>query len=289
VPFRVVAKAQERFARQRNANRIDAKFADLRRLERRGLIPFVEAGDPDLETTLEILLALERSGADLIELGVPFSDPMAEGITIQRSSERALRAGATLPRILELVREFRRRSQTPLILFGYYNPFFRFGLGRLCREAREAGVDGILCVDLPPEESGELKRGADRAGLRLIYLLAPTSDEGRIRAVLRRASGFIYYVSVTGVTGARERLLEPLEKQVARLRRFTELPIAVGFGISRPEQASRIASFADAAVVGSALIDAIAAAPGRRDKVRRAGEFLSRLRRAIDGARPPRS
>lgn len=281
-----MANARLRFERQQISNRIDARFADLRRRGRHGLIPFVEAGDPDLETTLEILFALEKNGADLIELGVPFSDPMAEGITIQRSSERALRAGATLPRILELVRDFRRRSDTPLILFGYYNPFFRFGLGRLCREAREAGVDAFLCVDLPPEESAELKRCADRVGLRLIYLLAPTSDEERIRAVVRRASGFIYYVSVTGVTGARERLVEPLERQVARVRRFTPLPIAVGFGISRPSQASWIASFADAAVVGSALIDAIAAAPGRRDKARRAGEFLSRLRRAVDGGKP---
>jgi len=264
-------------------NRIDAEFADLRRSGRTALIPFVCAGDPDLRTTLKILRVLERSGADLIELGVPFSDPMADGPTIQRASERALRGGTSLPRVLELVREWRRESEIPLILFGYYNPFFHYGPKRLAAAAKEAGVDGILCVDLPPEESGELKRWTDKEGLDLIFLLAPTSNAERVRLVAREGRGFIYYVSVTGITGARKRFQEPLQSQVARLRRVTSLPVGVGFGISRPQQAAWIASFAEAVVVGSALIEAIEKAGRNSDKLKRAGEFVAGLKRAMNG------
>lgn len=269
-------------------NRIDAKFSDLRARERTALIPFVTAGDPDLETTLKILAVLERSGADAIELGVPFSDPMADGPTIQRASERALKNGATLPRIFEMVREFRRASEIPLILFGYYNPFFRHGLSRFAREARAAGVDGVLCVDLPPEESDELARPAEAQALHPIFLLAPTSDRERIRLVAQRGRGFLYYVSVTGVTGARKDLEDHLPAQVARVRRATSLPVGVGFGVSTPRQAEWIASFADAVVVGSALIAAMEGASGKREKVKRAGEFIARLKRAINGIRKHR-
>src|SRR3989304_3624323 len=187
-------------------NRIDEKFSALKSRGRTALITFITAGDPDLETAAKILRVLERSGADLVELGVPFSDPMADGPTIQRASERALQKGASLPRLLRMVREFRRVSEIPLILFGYYNPFFRYGLKRFTREASRAGVDGILCVDLPPEESGELKRWTDARGLDTIFLLAPTRDAGRIRLVGRQGRGFVYYVSVTGGTGARGRV-----------------------------------------------------------------------------------
>ena len=263
-------------------NRIDKKFAALKKQRRTALIPFVTAGDPDLATTLEILRALERAGADLIELGVPFSDPMADGPTIQRASERALEKGASLPRILQMVRKFRRHSEMPLILFGYYNPFLRYGLKRFTAEAEAAGVDGVLCVDLPPEESGELKRWTDARGLDTIFLLAPTSDIGRIRLVARRGRGFIYYVSVTGVTGARRSLENHLRARVARVRRETSLPVGVGFGISTPRQAAWIASFADAAVVGSALIGTMERARARREKVAQAGRFVARLKRAMN-------
>lgn len=262
-------------------NRIDKKFARLRGEGKAALIPFVTAGDPDLQTTLGILRALEQNGADCIELGVPFSDPMADGPTIQRSSERALRKGASLPGVLRMVRKFRRTSQIPLILFGYYNPFFRHGLKRFCQEAKAAGVDGILCVDLPPEESAELKRWADADELDTIFLLSPTSDIGRIRLVARQGRGFIYYVSVTGVTGARRRFEDRLRAQVARVQRFTSLPVGVGFGISTPKQAAWIASFADGAVVGSALVEVIERAAGSRAKVKEAGRFVARLKRAM--------
>lgn len=263
-------------------NRIDEKFSALKSRGRTALITFITAGDPDLETTAKILRVLERSGADLVELGVPFSDPMADGPTIQRASERALQKGASLPRILRMVREFRRDSEIPLILFGYYNPFFRYGLKRFTREASAAGVDGILCVDLPPEESGELKRWTDARGLDTIFLLAPTSDAGRIRLVARQGRGFVYYVSVTGVTGARRRFEDHLHAQVARVRRYTSLPVGVGFGISTPEQAAWIASFADAAVVGSALIEVMEKADQNQEKVKRAGLFVGRLKRAME-------
>jgi len=262
-------------------NRIDEKFAEIRARGKTALIPFVTAGDPDLRTTLKILRVLEENGADLIELGVPFSDPMADGTTVQRASERALRGGTTLPAVLELVREFRRRSEVPLILFGYYNPFFRYGTRRLARAARAAGVDGILCVDLPPEESDELKRWADAEGLDTIFLLAPTSDDGRIRLVAQKGRGFIYYVSVTGVTGSRRQLESLLHSRVALVRRHTSLPIGVGFGISTPQQAAWIASFADAVVVGSALIEVMERARGHQEKVRQAGRFVARLKRAM--------
>jgi tryptophan synthase alpha chain len=262
-------------------NRIDAKFSELRRRGEAALIPFITAGDPDLETTLKVLVALERSGADCIELGIPFSDPMADGLTIQRSSERALKKGATLPLILEMVREFRRKSETPLILFGYYNPFFRFGLENFTRKAKAAGADGLLCVDLPPEESGELKRWTQTQGLDIIFLLAPTSRAERIRLVVRRGRGFIYYVSVTGVTGARKSFEDHLPTQVARVRRYTSLPVGVGFGISTPQQAAWIASFADAAVIGSALVNVMEKAGRNQEKVRQAGAFISRIKRAM--------
>lgn len=263
-------------------NRIDAKFSALKAEGRSALIPFVEAGDPDLRTTLKVLHALAENGADLIELGIPFSDPMADGPTIQRASERALARGASLPDILEVVRRFRRRSEIPLILFGYYNPFFRYGLGRLARDAKAAGVDGLLCVDLPPEESGELVEKIKGQGLHMIFLLAPTSDPARIRLVTRKAGGFIYFVSVTGVTGSRSRFQRDLASLVSRVRRATPLPIGVGFGISSPKQAAWVASFADAVVVGSALIDAMEKAKRREDKAKGAAVFIAGLKRAMN-------
>ena len=265
--------------------RIGKKFAELKQRGEAALIPFVTAGDPDLATTLEILYAVEKGGADLIELGIPFSDPTADGPTIQRSSERALKNNLSLEKIFSLVRRFRRRSEVPLILFGYFNPFFHYGLKTFCRRAAAAGADGVLCVDLPPEESGELKQWSDPLGLDVIFLLSPTSGPDRILQAARQGSGFLYYVSVTGVTGARRSLDGRLRGQVARVRRAAALPVGVGFGISSPKQAAWIAGFADAAVVGSALVQLIESAKSRRQKAERAGEFVARLKGAMRRAR----
>lgn len=262
-------------------SRIETKFAELKRRGEAALIPFVTAGDPDLVTTLKILQALEKGGADCIELGIPFSDPTADGPTIQRSSERALKNGLSLPRIFRLVRQFRRTSDIPVVLFGYFNPIFRYGSKNFCLAAVRAGADGILCVDLPPEESEELKHWTDGNGLDLIFLLSPTSGRDRVRLVAGKGRGFIYYVSVTGVTGARQAIDDQLRSQVARVRRSTSLPVGVGFGISTPKQAAWIAGFADAAVVGSALVERIEKAKGGAEKARRAGAFVSELKRAM--------
>jgi len=262
-------------------SRIQEKFSELKKRGESALIPFVTAGDPDIATTLKILRSLEKAGADCIELGIPFSDPTADGPTIQRASERALKNGISLPRVLRLVREFRRASEVPVILFGYFNPFFRYGLKAFTEQAAAAGADGILCVDLPPEESDELKRWTDLCGLDLVFLLSPTSGPDRVKLVARRGRGFIYYVSVTGVTGARHRFENELQAQVARVRRATSLPVGVGFGISTPRQAAWIAQFADAAVVGSALIEVMEQARSRSEKARRAGVFIAAMKSAM--------
>ncbi len=262
-------------------SRIEAKFAELKKRGEAALIPFITAGDPDLKTTLKILRAVERGGADFIELGVPFSDPTADGATIQRASERAVKNGITLPQIFRLVRQFRSESDLPLILFGYFNRFFRYGVEKFCRQAVKAGVDGVLCVDLPPEESGELKQWTDAQGLDLIFLLSPTSGSDRIQLVARQGHGFIYYVSVTGVTGARRSFEDRLRAQVAKVRRATSLPVGVGFGISTPRQAGWIAGFADAAIVGSALVEIIERAKGSATKAQAAAAFVARLKRQM--------
>jgi len=266
-------------------SRIDKKFAELKRRGEAALIPFITAGDPDLATTLKIMHALEAGGADAMELGIPFSDPSADGPTIQRSSERALKRPITLPAIFRLVRRFRRTSQLPIILFGYYNPFFRFGLDKFARQAAQSGVDGVLCVDLPPEESGDLKRCTDPREVDVIFLLSPTSGADRRRIVARHGRGFIYYVSVTGVTGARQSFDSDLRRQVAQVRKVTKLPVGVGFGISKPRQAAWIAGFAEAAVVGSALIQRIEQAKSKAEKVEQAGKFVAQLKRAMKQAR----
>jgi tryptophan synthase alpha chain len=266
-------------------SRIQKTFSDLKGRGEAALIPFITAGDPDLATTLKIMRALEQGGADCIELGIPFSDPSADGPTIQRSSERALKRPVPLAAIFRLLRDFRRSSQVPVILFGYFNPFFRFGLKKFAREAASAGADGVLCVDLPPEESGELKRWTDAVGIDLIFLLSPTSGPTRVKLVARHGRGFIYYVSVTGVTGARRSFDDSLKTQVARVRKAGALPVGVGFGISTPQQAAWIAGFADAAVVGSALVEIIEHAKGNHEKAKQAGAFVAQLKRAMDQAR----
>lgn len=263
--------------------RIEQKFQRLREKERAALVTYITAGDPSLEVTPDIVFQLERSGADIVELGVPFSDPMADGPTIQLASERALKSGTTLRGVLNAVRTIRKRSEIPIILFGYYNPFFAYGLEKLATDAGEAGVDGILSVDLPPDEAGEFKVHTDSKGLNLVFLLAPNSTAERIGLVAEHASGFVYLVSVTGVTGERPNLDYSLEPVIEEIRRHIRLPVGVGFGVSAPSQASKIAKLADAVIVGSALVRIIEKGGGdTASLLSRIGEFVSGLSRACD-------
>jgi len=259
------------------AYRIRSRFEELKREGRGGLVPFIVAGDPDLATSKELIRELGRRGADIIELGVPFSDPVADGATIQAASERALRNPVTIGAILAVVAEARAEGlETPLILFSYFNPILQFGLERFADEARDAGVDGLLVTDLVPEESAEFRAILDRRGLSLIMLAAPTSSDQRLKKICDAASGFVYAVSRAGVTGARDATSGDAETLVARLRQFTDLPIAVGFGISTAAQVRETWRYADAAVVGSAIVAEI----GRdtaTDHVERVGRFVSQL------------
>lgn len=238
--------------------RLGARFKLLKAEGRGGLITFITAGDPDGDTSLEILKGLPAAGADIIELGMPFSDPMADGLAIQASSLRALKAGMTLRKTLDMVRAFRQDDdETPIVLMGYYNPVHHYGSEKFVTDAKAAGVDGLIIVDLPPEEETELCLPALAGGINFIYLIAPTTDDERLPKVLKNASGFVYYVSITGVTGTGSARLSDTRSAVERIRRHTDLPVAVGFGITSPEAAAEVASVADAAVVGSALINVI--------------------------------
>jgi tryptophan synthase alpha chain len=239
--------------------RIDARFAELKRDRRAAFVTFVTAGDPDLDTSLAIIKALPKAGADLIELGMPFTDPMADGPSIQAAGLRALRAGTTLKKTLNLVRAFRTEdAATPIVLMGYYNPIYTYGVDRFLGDARTVGVDGLILVDLPPEEDNELCLPALKAGLNFIRLATPTTDDKRLPAVLANTSGFVYYVSVTGITGSAAADSEKVATAVARIKRHTELPVCVGFGIKTADHAQAIATNADGAVVGTAIVDAIA-------------------------------
>jgi len=245
------------------SGRIGQRFAALKAEGRGGLVTFVTAGDPDPETSERIILGLPDAGADLIELGMPFSDPMADGPAIQASSQRALRAGASMRRTLELVRTFRARdAETPLVLMGYYNPIYSYGPGAFLRDAVDAGVDGLIIVDLPPEEDSELCEPAVKAGIDWIRLATPTTDDARLPAVLSNTGGFVYYVSIMGITGTKQASTDRVRAAVERLRRHTDLPVGVGFGIRTPDDTRAITSVADAAVVGSAIVDRIAAGLG---------------------------
>jgi tryptophan synthase alpha chain len=240
-------------------SRIEKRFAQLRREGRAGLVAYLSAGDPDPDTSLALFQGAAEAGADLIEIGMPFSDPMADGPSIQAAGQRALKAGMTLRKTLDMVRRLRQRDDdTPFVLMGYYNPIYRYGPDAFARDAVAAGVDGAIIVDLPPEEDEELAGPARAAGLDVVRLATPTSDEARLPAIVKHASGFIYYVAVAGTTGTRSADAASVHAAVARLRRFTELPIAVGFGIRTPAQAAEVAKAADAAAVGTALVDRLA-------------------------------
>jgi tryptophan synthase alpha chain len=255
--------------------------------KRPSLVAYVTCGDPDLATTLEVILSAARAGADIVELGVPFSDPVADGPVIQRASERALRAGTTLVQVLEIAAEVRRQSTVGLIIFSYLNPILRFGLERFCVKASAAGVDGALIIDLPAEESVEYLRLMRQHNLATVFLAAPTSTGERLRAIAAASTGFVYAVSRTGVTGTREQLPPDARELVERIRRFTSLPIAVGFGISTTAQVEEVGRFAEAAVVGSAIVHTIeqAAPEGRAPQA--VAELISRL--AANSAPPSAS
>ncbi len=241
-----------------DSGRIRARFAALEAQGRGGLVTFMTAGDPDRETSFEILKGLPEAGADVIELGMPFTDPMADGPAIQASSQRALKRGIKLREILEMVTAFRQADDaTPVVLMGYYNPIYSYGVDRFLVDAKAAGVDGLIVVDLPPEEDAELCLPALAAGVNFIRLATPTTDDARLPKVLANTSGFVYYVSIMGITGTRSAAKDEVRRAVERLKRHTELPIAVGFGIKTPEQAGEIIAVADAAVVGSALVELV--------------------------------
>jgi tryptophan synthase alpha chain len=259
-------------------SRIAERFRALGARGEKALLPFVTAGHPDLATTGDLVLALEEAGADVVELGVPFSDPIAEGPTIQRSSEHALARGASLRRILELVAGLRARTELPLVLMGYANPFYALGEDACVAALADAGVDGVIVADLPPEEGEELFAKLEAKGVDAILLAAPTTRPERAAMLARRTRGFLYYVSLTGVTGARAELAADLEAGVRRVRASADVPICVGFGVATPEHARAIAAFADGVVVGSALVERIAAADSPRAAIEAASRFVRELK-----------
>lgn len=272
-----------------DSGRIRRRFEALKAEGRGGLVTFVTAGDPDYETSKSIVLGLAAAGADLIELGMPFSDPMADGPSIQAAGLRALRSGMKLRQCLDLVRALRETDDdTPVVLMGYYNPIYIYGVDRFLADAKQAGVDGLIVVDLPPEEDEELCLPAIEAGINFIRLATPTTDDARLPTVLANTSGFVYYVSVMGITGTKTATDAAVRNAVGRLRRHTDLPIGVGFGIKTPEHARAVASMADAAVVGSAIVDRIAAALDengrpRPDLVKRVLDYVGALAAGVRG------
>ncbi|MDF3867910.1 tryptophan synthase subunit alpha [Pseudomonas denitrificans (nom. rej.)] len=267
-------------------SRLQTRFAELKEQNRAALVTFITAGDPGYSTSLDILKGLPEAGADVIELGMPFTDPMADGPAIQLANIRALGNGQNLAKTLKMVREFRQdNSTTPLVLMGYFNPIHYYGVDKFIADAKEAGVDGLIVVDLPPEHNEDLCDPAQAAGLDFIRLTTPTTDDQRLPTVLNGSSGFVYYVSVAGVTGAGAATLDHVEEAVARLRRHTDLPVSIGFGIRTPEHAANIARLADGVVVGSALIDKIAEATSSADAVQ---SVLGLCRQLAEGVRNAR-
>ncbi|MBY0381800.1 MAG: tryptophan synthase subunit alpha [Xanthobacteraceae bacterium] len=271
--------------------RLDNRFAELKEQGRSALVTFVMCGDPDLDTSLSIVKALPQAGADIIELGMPFTDPMADGPAIQAAGLRALKAGTTLKKTLQVVRDFRKGDAvTPVVLMGYYNPIYIYGVDRFLVDAKAAGVDGLIVVDLPPEEDEELCLPAMKAGLNFIRLATPTTDDKRLPAVLANTSGFVYYVSITGITGAASADATQVSDAVARIKRHTKLPVCVGFGIRTPDAAQKIAERSNGAVVGSAVIDVMRATLDEGGKatartVPAVADFVASLAAGVRGAK----
>ena len=266
--------------------RLDRTFAQLRQGGEKALIAYVMAGDPSLKVTEQLVVELEQAGADIIELGVPFSDPIADGPVIQQAAGRALRRGTSLRTILPMVRRLRTRTQIPLVLMAYYNNIHAFGPERFCHEAVQAGVDGLILPDMPPDEAGPLRGPAAAAGLQLIFLLAPTSTAERRAFVARQSQGFVYYVSLTGITGAKLVNLSDVGKNVEKIRKITNVPVAVGFGVATPEDAANVAAIADGVIVGSAIVKQIAAHQHKPEMVKHVAAFVRSLKTAMSAAQP---
>ncbi len=262
-------------------NRIESKFRKLKKRGKKAFIAFITAGDPNLKTTEELVLRFESSGVDIVELGVPFSDPLADGLTIQASSQRALQQGITLEKIFKLVKTLRKKSQIPIALMTYYNPIFHYGEERLIKEAKQCGVDGLIIPDLPLEEGRNLIKLARQNNISTIFFISPTTTQERMKKIVQASSGFIYYVSLTGVTGARKSLGSSILNQVRSVQKITDKPICVGFGISNARQVKAIGQIADGVIVGSAIIQEIVKNAGKKDLVKRVAKFINHLSRKL--------
>lgn len=255
-------------------NRVVEKFKELKRKRRKALIVYITAGYPSLSQTVSLIKAFEKCGVDIIEIGIPFSDPLADGPTIQKAGQYALEKGATLPAIIKAIKRAIKETKIPLVAMTYYNPVFAYGIKRFVRDAKAAGIDGVIVPDLPPEEAGELILASRKNDFATIFLAAPTSTEDRLKLVANASTGFIYYVSVTGITGAREKLPPQMRLDVKRIKRLSPKPVCVGFGISNKSQAREIASFSDGVIIGSAIINAIGRYMGRKDFINRMIKFV---------------
>ena len=266
------------------SGRIESTFQRLRQANKKALIAYLMAGDPSLAETERLVLEIEQAGADIIELGVPFSDPIADGPVIQLAAERGLRSGTSLRKILAMMKTLRSRTQVPIVLMVYYNSIHAMGIETFCRTAGEAGVDGLIVPDMPPDEAGPLKGPAAAAGLRLIFLLAPTSTAERRSYVAKESQGFLYYVSLTGITGAKIQNMAEVGKNVGKIKKVTTTPVAVGFGVSTPDDAAQVSAMADGVIVGSAIVKQIAAHQQSSDMPKQVGRFVGTLKAAMDRA-----
>lgn len=266
-------------------SRLGRRFQELKEKGQKAFIAYLMGGDPDLNTTRLLVKEMEARGVDIVELGIPFSDPIADGVTIQKASQRALKQGVTTAAILDLVQEVRRDSEMPIVFLSYANPLLAYGLEKFAHYAQTAGLDGIIVPDLPPEEAGPFRTHLEAAGIDTIFLLAPTSSQERIELVASEASGFIYYVSLKGVTGARASLEADIGEKIKKIKSCTLTPVAVGFGISRPEQAAQVASWADGVIVGSAIVDVMEANQGKSTMVEEVGKFVEKMGKAVKRAK----
>jgi len=262
-------------------NRIDLKFQELKAKKKKAFIAFITAGDPDLKTTEELVLAFEKAGVDIIELGVPFSDPLADGPTIQASYQRTLAKKVTLEKILTTVSHLRKKTQIPIVLMTSYNPVFHYGDEKFVQAAHKSGVDGLIIPDLPPEEAADILKITKQDDLSIIFLVAPTTKSQRMQYIVKKSSGFIYYVSLTGVTGARKQIAQSYTEQVKAIKKSTNLPVCVGFGVSTPEQVKSISKIADGVIVGSAIVNTIAKNTGKKNLVKNVIHFIKTLTRSL--------